>query len=244
MKKCPEYMDRKVFEFGTEDAGPGPAAYGARTTVGRLNRLPTVAGAPSCSMHQRLDLGNETEGPGPVVYNLAQLTCRGRAMAPRYSMAKKLPFDGDMDNPGPAAYKPRVPVNGPVPKMLFRIIDPDPRAVNPGSNVYKLPSTLSRKKITLAKKIDEIIDIKSPGPVYQTVPLNKYKTKAPQYSLSKKFENPLLANEMNGQSPSPQAYNPTLKYKYKVMPKFSFGMRRPDKFPPLVVCGDDVKIPK
>jgi len=118
------------------------------------------------------------------------------------------------------------------------------RAFNPGSNVYKLPSTLSRKKITLAKKIDEIIDIKSPGPVYQTVPLNKYKTKAPQYSLSKKFENPLLVNEMNGQSPSPQAYNPTLKYKYKVMPKFSFGMRRPDKFPPLVVCGDDVKIPK
>lgn len=126
MKKCPEYMDRKVFQFGTEDAGPGPAAYGARTTVGRLNRLPTVTGAPSCSMHQRLDLGNESEGPGPVVYNLAQLTCRGRAVAPRYSMAKKLRFDGDLDNPGPAAYKPRVPVKGPVPKMLFRIIDPDP----------------------------------------------------------------------------------------------------------------------
>lgn len=118
------------------------------------------------------------------------------------------------------------------------------RAANPGSNVYKLPSTLSRKKITLAKKFDEIIDSKSPGPVYQTVPLNKYKRKAPQFSLAKKFENPLVANVMNDQSPSPQAYNPTLKYKYKVMPKFSFGMRHPDKFPPLVVCGDDIKIQK
>ncbi|KAE9538162.1 hypothetical protein AGLY_006134 [Aphis glycines] len=244
MKKCPGYMDRKVFEFGMEDAGPGPAAYGTRTTVGRLNRLPTVADAPSSSMHKRLDLSDETDGPGPVVYNLARLTCRGRALAPQYSMAKKLPVDGDLDNPGPAAYKPRVPVNGPVPKMLFPIIDPDPRAANPGSNVYKLPSTLSSKKITLAKKIDDLVDIKSPGPVYQTVPLNKYKSKAPQYSLAKKFEDPVLTNEIKGQSPSPQAYNPTLKYKYKVMPKFSFGMRRPDKFPPLVVCGDEVKITK
>jgi len=119
-------MDRKVFEFGMEDAGPGPAAYGTRTTVGRLNRLPTVADAPSSSMHKRLDLSDETDGPGPVVYNLARLTCRGRALAPQYSMAKKLPVDGDLDNPGPAAYKPRVPVNGPVPKMLFPIVDPDP----------------------------------------------------------------------------------------------------------------------
>jgi len=118
------------------------------------------------------------------------------------------------------------------------------RAANPGSNVYKLPSTMSRKKITLAKKIDDLVDIKSPGPVYQTVPLNKYKTKAPQYSLAKKYENPLLVNEIKGQSPSPQAYNPPLTYKFNVMPKFSFGMRRPDKFPPLVVCGDEVKKPK
>ncbi|CAI6367686.1 unnamed protein product [Macrosiphum euphorbiae] len=236
MKKCPEYMDRKVFEFGTENEGPGPAAYGARTTVGRLNRLPTVAGAPACSMHQRLDLGNETEGPGPAVYNLAQLTYRGRAVAPRYSIAKKLPFDGDIDSPGPAAYKPRVPVKGPVPKMLFRINNPDPdydyppilvvhpplkigvaaatpntwvrrHCVNPGSNVSKFPSTLSRKKITMAKKIDEIIDIKSPGP------------------------------------PAGIQSHAQVQV-YKVMPNFSFGMWRPEKFPPLVVCGDDVKIKK
>uniref|UniRef100_A0A2S2PBW2 Outer dense fiber protein 3 n=1 Tax=Schizaphis graminum TaxID=13262 RepID=A0A2S2PBW2_SCHGA len=126
MKKCPGYMDRKVFKFGMEDAGPGPAAYGTRTTVGRLNRLPTVTDAPSCSMHKKLDIGNETDGPGPVVYNLARLTCRGRALAPQYSMAKKLPVDADMDNPGPAAYMPRVPAKGPVPKMLFPLVDPDP----------------------------------------------------------------------------------------------------------------------
>lgn len=119
-------MDRKVFEFGTVDASPGPAAYGTRTTVGRLNRLPTVAGAPSCSMHQQLNMANETYGPGPVVYNLTRLTRHGRAVAPRYSMAKKLPVDGDMDNPGPAAYKPRIPDRRPVPKMLFPLIDPDP----------------------------------------------------------------------------------------------------------------------
>lgn len=115
-------------------------------------------------------------------------------------------------------------------------------AGNPGPNVYKLPSTLSRKGATLAKKIDGDAEIESPGPaIYSAVSLNKIKNKAPNFSLAKRFEDPLIADEMKNLTPGPQAYNPTLKYKYKTMPTFSFGIRRPDKFPPLVVCGDEVK---
>lgn len=73
------------------------------------------------------------------------------------------------------------------------------------------------------------------------VPLNKYKNKAPKFTLAKKFEDPLVAENLKDIGPSPQAYNPTLNYKYKRVPKFSFGMRRPDKHPPLIVCGDGKK---
>lgn len=108
--------------------------------------------------------------------------------------------------------------------------------------MYNLPSTLSRKAVILAKKLDDNAAIESPGPaVYHTVPLNKYKSKAPTFSLAKKFEDPLVADEWRNPAPGPQAYKPKLDFKYKNMPKFSFGMRRPDKFPPLVVCGDEVK---
>lgn len=116
------------------------------------------------------------------------------------------------------------------------------RADNPGPNVYKLPSTLLRRGITLAKKIELVPDIESPGPaVYHAVPMNTYKNKSPNFTLAKKYEDPLVANQISETAPGPQAYNPTLAYKYKRMPQFSFGMRRPDKFPPLVVCGDEVK---
>lgn len=112
----------------------------------------------------------------------------------------------------------------------------------PGPNAYKLPSTLTKKGITLAKKIDPDIEIKSPGPAgYKMVPLNKYKKKAPNYSLPKGFEDPLLADEMKATAPGPQAYNPSLKFKFNNVPKYSFGIRRTDKFAPMVVC-DDVEI--
>lgn len=80
----------------------------------------------------------------------------------------------------------------------------------------------------------------SPGPaIYHTAPLNKYKNNAPKFTLGKRFEDPIVANEMGNPAPGPQSYHPTVNNKYKRMPKFSFGVRRPDKFPPFVVCADD-----
>jgi hypothetical protein len=85
-------------------------------------------------------------------------------------------------------------------------------------------------------------DPDSPGPaVYKPVPTSKYLNRSPRYTLAKKFEDPLVANEYKSQAPGPQAYKPSPDYKYKRSPKYSFGMRRPDKFVPLIICGDDVK---
>lgn len=128
--------------------------------------------------------------------------------------------------------------------LNFRVSPLSKRADFPGPNVYKLPSTIARKGITLAKKFDREIETKSPGPAgYQMVPLNRYKKRAPNFSLSKNYEDPLLADEMKALAPGPQAYNPSLKYKFNNVPKYSFGMRRPDKFAPMVLC-DDVEIKK
>lgn len=116
------------------------------------------------------------------------------------------------------------------------------RADDPGSNAYDLPSTLRRRGVTLAKKIDLAPDADSPGPaVYHAVPVNKYKNRAPNFTLAKRFKDPSLADRNDDTTPSPQAYNPTSDNKYDRSPRFSFGVRRPDKFPPLVVCGDEVK---
>lgn len=114
---------------------------------------------------------------------------------------------------------------------------------DPGPNIYMLPSTLSSKGITLAKKFSFEQESNSPGPIYKTVSLNKYKNKAPNISLAKKLKDPLAPDELSESIPSPQAYNPTLHNtsKYKREPKFSFGMRRPNKFPPLVVCEDEIR---
>lgn len=116
------------------------------------------------------------------------------------------------------------------------------RADNPGPNAYMLPSTLHRRGVTLAKKIDLASDVKSPGPaVYHAVPMNKYKNRAPKFTLAKQLKDPSLADRNDDTTPGPLAYNPTSDNKYDRTPRFSFGMRRPDKFPPLVVCGDEVK---
>lgn len=114
---------------------------------------------------------------------------------------------------------------------------------DPGPNVYMLPSTMSRKGVTLAKKFEYETGENSPGPIYKTVSLNTYKYKAPKISLAKKLNDPLASDEFGDSIPSPQVYNPTLDNtsKYNRVPKFSFGMRRPNKFPPLVVCGDEVR---
>lgn len=113
----------------------------------------------------------------------------------------------------------------------------------PGPNVYMLPSTLSHKSITLAKKFDFEQGPHSPGPIYKTVSLNKYKNKAPKISLAKKLRDPLAPDQFGEFIPSPLAYSPTLDNtsKYKRVPTFSFGMRRSNKFPPMVVCGDEVR---
>lgn len=113
------------------------------------------------------------------------------------------------------------------------------RANNPGPNIYKLPTTLSGVGITMGKKINNIEDYDSPGPaVHGAVPLNNYKYKAPQHTISKKFEDPLWTAKISDDVPGP-LYYPTLKFKYNVASKFSFGKRRPEKFPPLVVCADN-----
>lgn len=115
-------------------------------------------------------------------------------------------------------------------------------AGNPGPDVYKLPSTLSRNAVGLAKRIDAAADSDSPGPaVYRTVPLNKYKRDAPRYTLAKWFapQDAVRRRRAADATPSPQTYNPAAaQYKYGRAPAFSFGARRSDKFPPLVVCGD------
>lgn len=100
-------MDRKVFEFGAADSGPGPAAYGVGTTVGRANRLPNIEAAPAYTIKPRIEARAVSEGPGPV-YDLAHLRANGgRATGPRYSMLARLPGNAETDGPGPAAYMPR-----------------------------------------------------------------------------------------------------------------------------------------
>lgn len=135
MKKCTTVkMNRKVFEFGGMDYGPGPAAYGIKTTVGQINRMPTIASEPAYTVKQRLDLENVTESPGPV-YNLARLTCRGKAEAPKYSIGTKLVGPLDSDNPGPAAYMPRVPEKRAKLKILLPLKDSDPVSAKHHSHI-------------------------------------------------------------------------------------------------------------
>lgn len=113
----------------------------------------------------------------------------------------------------------------------------------PGPNRYKLPSTLSQKGPTMTKKtaFKLVFVADSPGPAaYRPVPLDKYKTKAPNFTMGEKFEDPLMVNELKSLAPGPQSYFPNINNKYKSSPKYSFGIRRPDKFPPLIVCGDNV----
>lgn len=104
MKKyCSTKMDPKVFEFDTIDAGPGPAAYGVKTTVGWRDRMPNIVAGPAYTIKQKLKVDDETEGPGPV-YNLARLTRHGKQDAPKFSIGLNLPEIPDSASPGPAAY--------------------------------------------------------------------------------------------------------------------------------------------
>lgn len=124
MNKCTEKMDQKVFEFATTDSGPGPAAYGTKTTVGRVNRLPNIGNVPAYSLRQRLRVEDETESPGPG-YNLTNLTNQGRTTAPKYSIGKKFGESREPDNPGPAAYYPVVS-RRPKLKILLPLNESDP----------------------------------------------------------------------------------------------------------------------
>lgn len=104
MKNCDHMkMNAKAFEYVTEKDGPGPAAYGIKSTVGKKNRLPTIPNEPAFTAYPRLRYSDETESPGPV-YNLQHLTCRGRADGPKYSMGTKKVENSETDSPGPAAY--------------------------------------------------------------------------------------------------------------------------------------------
>lgn len=137
MEKCTAATtNRKAFELGAVRDGPGPAAYGLKTTVGRINRMPTIASEPAYTVKRRLVVSDVTESPGPA-YDLARLTCRGRAAAPKYSMGAKLAGPPDRDNPGPAAYMPRAPEKRAKPKILSRPKEPDPVSPAPASRVYR-----------------------------------------------------------------------------------------------------------
>lgn len=93
----------------------------------------------------------------------------------------------------------------------------------------------------LAKKIEVVYEPDSPGPaVYLPVPSNTYRYKPPKYTLGKKFEDPLVADQLRSQAPGPQKYKPSTKFKYDNMPKYSFGTRRPDKCIPLILAADDM----
>lgn len=130
MEKCTTVkMNRKAFKYGGENDGPGPAAYGVKTTVGRTNRLPTVVAEPAYTVKPRLEVHDATDSPGPV-YNLARLTRHGKAEAPRYSMAAKLYGPSDEFNPGPAAYLPRVPEKRAKPRILLPLKDHDPVSIS------------------------------------------------------------------------------------------------------------------
>lgn len=126
MKKCTTTnMDRRALKFGKVDAGPGPAAYGTRTTIGRVNRMPNAVGGQAYSMKQRLDERNETEGPGPV-YNLAGLTCRGKQDKPKHSFGVPLPQIPKDASPGPAVYNIRAKNSRATPRILLPLPLVDP----------------------------------------------------------------------------------------------------------------------
>lgn len=125
MIKCPETkMDRKVYDFGKVDDGPGPAGYFVKNTMGQKNRMPTIHNAPAFTMKQRLEVSDETESPGPV-YHLGRLTRRGRAEMPKYSLGPKIYENWDNGNPGPAAYYPKT-VRKPKIKILLPLNHVDP----------------------------------------------------------------------------------------------------------------------
>ncbi|XP_025405754.1 outer dense fiber protein 3B-like [Sipha flava] len=104
MKKyCSTKMDPKAFEFGRDATGPGPAAYGIKTTVGWQNRMPNIAKGPAYTFKQVLKVDDATESPGPK-YNLERLTCHGKQAVPKFYMGLNLPEIPDEASPGPAAY--------------------------------------------------------------------------------------------------------------------------------------------
>lgn len=106
--KCSTKMDKKAFEYGMEDASPGPAAYANRTTVGQKNRMANMPAGPAYTIGRKLTVSADTESPGPV-YNLDRLTNRGRAVAPKYTLGTKRVQPDDDKGPGPAAYRPNIP---------------------------------------------------------------------------------------------------------------------------------------
>lgn len=116
MKKCSVRMNSKVFAV-FEDS-PGPAAYSHKSTVGQQNRMPTIQNEPAYSVKQRLNINIRSQSPGPV-YNITNLTCRGKSNAPKFSMGMKFTKKPEYENPGPAAYLPKPKERLPKPKILL-----------------------------------------------------------------------------------------------------------------------------
>lgn len=126
MKRCTGRMNPKVLDFARVDDGPGPAAYGERTTIGRnKNRMANIPNEPAYSIRPLLPERYSTDGPGPV-YNLARLTRRGKMDGPKYSMAARFDELADTDNPGPAVYVPRLRGDKAKIKILLPLKDTDP----------------------------------------------------------------------------------------------------------------------
>lgn len=129
-KKCTTRMDRNVFKFsGDMDDTPGPAAYSIKTTVGYVNRMPTVRNEPAYTFKPKLDFSSMTDGPGKM-YNVRYLTRNGRAAAPMCTIGRKLVERPESNGPGPAAYRPKS-VRGKQIKILLPInrLDPVRRVV-------------------------------------------------------------------------------------------------------------------
>lgn len=125
MKKCTNTkIVPEAFKYTTADDGPGPAAYGIKSTVGKKNRLPIIPDEPAYTAYPRLRYSDETESPGPV-YNLQHLTCRGRADGPKFSMGTKKVENFETDSPGPAAYMLKSD-RGPKLKILLPLKNIDP----------------------------------------------------------------------------------------------------------------------
>ncbi|CAG9766188.1 unnamed protein product [Ceutorhynchus assimilis] len=221
--------------------GPGPGKYLLPPVVGYDQHDFTKYRNPQYSMGVKLQSLRKQLGPGPK-YPVEHMTRYGKASPPAYSIKSRQKPLVPFQVPGPGTYAP---------EKAPRMKEPRPPAysishrfpgfrpyVTPGPDKYEVPSTLGPKvpdkhanaaySMSFRQKLN--LKEKSPGPAqYNMANTDRYKNKAPDYSISPRVYPP------QGKSPAPgPIYLPKLPQK----PGYSFGLRTDTD--PYVTAEDDM----